>query len=305
MRGFSSQVLVWLIGGLLQLMPFLLHAQAEMMSTGPMVPEPIPPAPMGIIPPAVTPPPVSPFGAVSSVIPPSHLAAPPPGTPPQAKGSAPMHAVPSQASPDMSQAPMKRNPIIEILDFWFGFLPGPNYFPQDKMPIWFASSPEIDRQIRDIFGQDLINAERGEYNHWRDTPRGRLALILLLDQIPRHIYRKQPQEFMFDRMARALVIEGIQKGDDKRLYPIERAFFYLPLEHAEDLQMQNLSVASYQQLLATSPEALKPQMQDFLQAAIMHQQQIARFGRFPYRNAILGRASTPEETVFLMQWKNR
>ena len=212
---------------------------------------------------------------------------------------------PNQISPDMSQVPAERNPIADILDFWFRIPPGPAYFPEDRMSIWFASAPEIDRQIRDIYGQDLINAERGEYNNWRDTPRGRLALILLLDQFPRHIYRGQPQEFTLDRMARALVVEGIQKGDDKRLYPIERAFFYLPLEHAEDLGMQNLSVASYRQLLAESPEAIKPQMESFLQAAIMHQQQIARFGRFPYRNAVLGRESTPEETVFLMQWRNR
>lgn len=292
----------WLIGSLLLLMPFLLHSQAEMISPGPMVPDPIPSAPKGGLPPPVTPSPVGPVRVIPSAIPSSHRAAPP-GVPPQAKEAVPV--IPSQASLDMSQAFMERNPITEILDFWFGFLPGPNYFPQDKMPIWFASSPEIDRQIRDNFGQDVINAERGEYNNWRDTPHGRLALIILLDQFSRHIYRKQPQEFMFDRMARALVIEGIQKGDDKRLYPIERAFFYLPLEHAEDLQMQNLSVASYQQLLVASPEALKPQMEDFLQAAIMHQQQIARFGRFPYRNAILGRDSTPEETVFLMQWRNR
>lgn len=192
--------------------------------------------------------------------------------------------------------------VTDILDFWFGLLPNPAYFPKDKMLLWFSGSPESDRQIRENFTQDVLNAMRGDYNSWRETPKGRLALILLLDQFPRHIYRNTPHSFMFDRMARALVLEGIQKGDDKNLYPIERAFFYLPLEHAEDPEMQGLSVASFRQLLVESPMPLKQQMQSFLQFAILHQQQIDRFGRFPHRNRVLGRESSPEEAVFLNQW---
>jgi uncharacterized protein (DUF924 family) len=191
---------------------------------------------------------------------------------------------------------------LDILNFWFGDLSGPGFFPEDKMSVWFARSPEVDHQIHEDFSEDMINAMRGDYNSWRETPRGRLALILLLDQFPRHIYRNKPQEFMSDRMARALALEGIQKGDDKYLYPIERAFFYLPFEHSEDLGMQNVSVASYQKLLADSPREIKPHMQDILHYAILHQQQIARFGRFPHRNVILGRESKPEEVVFLRQW---
>lgn len=208
-------------------------------------------------------------------------------------------------SSGMPKAALEIDRIEEVLDFWFGFPQGPEYFPDDKMDIWFAGTPEIERQIRDNFFQDVMNAGRGEYNNWRETPRGRLALILLLDQFPRHIYRNKPQAFAFDRMAQALAIEGIQKGDDKFLYPIERAFFYLPLEHSEDIGMQNLSVASYRQLVADSPVSIKPQMEDFLQAAITHQQQIVRFGRFPYRNAVLGRETNPQETVFLMQWSKK
>jgi uncharacterized protein (DUF924 family) len=200
------------------------------------------------------------------------------------------------------KAPLAPERALEILDFWFGNLPNPGFFPRDKVPIWLASTPDIERQIRENFSQDVLDAMRGDYNSWRETPRGRLALILLLDQFTRIIYRNKPQAFMADRMARALALEGIQKGDDKSLFPVERAFFYLPLEHAEDLQLQNLSVAYYRQLLADSPPSIQPQMQAFLQYAILHQQQIARFGRFPYRNAILGRESTPEEVVFLTQW---
>jgi uncharacterized protein (DUF924 family) len=219
--------------------------------------------------------------------------------------------VPPAQGPPLREAPLPGLPpnetlatqrVLDILDFWFGLLPGPGFFPEDKLSIWLAGTPETDRQIRDYFSQDIINAERGDYNSWREFPRGRLALILLLDQFPRHIYRNSPQEFLLDRMARVLVLEGIRKGDDKRLYPIERAFFYLPLEHAEDLDLQDLSVALYRQLVAESPPSIRLPMQGFLQSAIIHQQQIEHFGRFPYRNGILGRESTPEETVFLIQW---
>lgn len=204
--------------------------------------------------------------------------------------------------PFISKAPITPERALDILDFWFGFLPSPDIFPEDKMSIWFADSPEVDRQIRGNFFNDFQNALRGDYNSWRETPRGRLALILLLDQIPRHIYRNKPQEFMSDLMARSLVLEGMQKGDDDQLYPIEKAFFYLPLEHSENLGLQNLSVASYRRLLAEAPMDIKPEMQAFLRYAILHKQQIDRFGRFPHRNPILGRESTPEEVVFLNQW---
>lgn len=189
----------------------------------------------------------------------------------------------------------------EILNFWFGFLPYPDFFPQDKMSVWFKDTPEIDRQMRESFAQDVEKAIRGEYNQWRETPKGRLALILLLDQFSRHLYHNRPQAFLSDPMARGLVLEGMKKGDDQQLYPIEKAFFYLPLEHAEDPAMQALSVESYQRLMLQSPPAIKPVIQEFLQSALMHQQVIARFGRFPHRNRILNRESTPEEIVFLSQ----
>lgn len=246
---------------------------------------------------------------------PSKLVAPPV---PQVVKGIPQHSIPqspiplppvgsaienNHVPPVLPDAPLITDSIPIILDFWFGFLPGPNFFPEEKMRIWFASTPEIDHDIQEMFFKDMINAKQGKYNSWRETPRGRLALILLLDQFSRHVYRGKPQAFMLDQMAKSLVLEGMQKGDDQRLYPIERAFFYLPLEHSENLDIQNLSVNSYRNLLAESPESIRPQMHDFLQSAIAHQQQIIRFGRFPYRNAILGRQSTPEETIFLMQWR--
>lgn len=237
--------------------------------------------------------------------PPAVIEVNPPTTPLSSSVPAIPPSLDNKPSPNLPAPPPGNDRMMSVLDFWFGFLPGPGFFPEDKMSIWFASTPEIDRQIRENFAPDILKAERGEYNYWRETARGRLALILLLDQFPRHIYRDKPQAFMLDRMARAIVLEGMQKGDDKNLYPIERAFFYLPLEHSEDINLQNLSVTSYRQLVAESPEIIQPHMQDFLQSAIMQQQQIARFGRFPHRNTILGRESLPEETVFLMQWGRR
>ena len=212
-------------------------------------------------------------------------------------------SIPSNGQERLPLVSAPRARYEEVLDFWFGSLPGPEYFPVDKLSTWFADSAEVDRQMRDMFSQDIAKAMRGELNSWRDTPRGRLALILLLHQFPRHIYRNQPRAFMSDPMARGLVLEGLQEGDDEELYPIERAFFYLPLEHSEDLGSQNLSVNLYRQLVDQSPIPIKPQMLDFLQSAVLHQQQIARFGRFPQRNAILGRESTPIEVIFLSQWR--
>lgn len=294
MRGYSK--LSCFFGVLLQLAPLLLQAQVETISRGPLIPDPIPPAPVKV---------VAPAPGVALSLPHQQPLPSPPNTPPPTNTSlSDPQIIRNEIPVDKPITEEKAEPFANILIFWFGNLQGADSFPFDKLTVWSVDNPEIDHQIMKHFGQDMVKAQKGEYNSWRNTPRGRLALILLLDQFPRRIYRNQPQSFMSDRMARALAWEGIQKGDDKQLYPIERAFFYLPLEHSEDLKMQDLSVASYQQLVADSPEVLKPQMEDFLRLAVMHHQQIAFFGRFPHRNVILGRESTPEETQFLMRWKN-
>ena len=191
----------------------------------------------------------------------------------------------------------------EILNFWFGILTHPSDLPTNKLPVWLGNNPRVDEYIKDHFFQDLQMARRGELNEWRLTPRGRLALIIILDQFTRRIYPGQLQSISSDGMARGLVLEGIRKKDDEKLFPIERAFFYLPLEHSEDLEMQNLAIYSYEKLLAQSPLTLKPAIQKFLNFAWFHQKQIALFGRFPHRNAMLGRQSTPDELLFLEQFK--
>lgn len=188
-----------------------------------------------------------------------------------------------------------------ILNFWFGPLTGPEHFPANKASLWLAGSPEFGRQIRELFAEEIRLAAIGKLNPWRQTPRGRLALILLLDQFPRHVYRNKPQAYAFDAMAKALVLEGIQLGDDKKLYPVERAFFYLPLQHAEDINLQNQSVSLYQQLVSEAAESMKPQMEAFLRNAILNQQIINRFKRFPHRNKSLGRQSSSQEMIYLNQ----
>lgn len=207
----------------------------------------------------------------------------------------PVHPVVESAEEPSSTLPLRAQ---EILKFWFGPLRGYSDYPTDQSAAWGAGSFTVNEQIRALFEDDVKRAILGNYNVWRETPRGRLALILLLDQFPRNIYANSPRALAADAMARGLVLEGIQRGDDLRLYPIERAFFYLPLKHAEDRGLQEHSVKLYQQLFNQSPENLRPQMQAYLEDAKVHRNIIDRFGRFPNRNFILKRTSTPEEILY-------
>lgn len=188
--------------------------------------------------------------------------------------------------------------IEEIIHFWFGKLSHPNEFPANQISLW-EGSVQGDRLIKERFLNDYNQAVLGHYNSWRETPEGRLALIILLDQFPRHIYTDQAQMFASDKMALGLAAEGIQTGADQQLYPIEKAFFYMPFQHAENLEMQAISVDLYHKLVLQSPLPIRPIMQEFLRLAIKHQEVIKRFGRFPHRNKILGRVSSPEERVYL------
>lgn len=214
--------------------------------------------------------------------------------------SASVQGSPLIANPNMDDSsPQKR--IQKVLDFWFGPLPTPQTYPEDKVALWFVGGPEMDREISSRFGEEVRQANSGQLNSWRETARGRLALILLLDQFPRYMYRNNALAYASDAMARGLVLEGLQKGEDKQLLPVERAYFYMPLQHSEDINLQNLSVQLYSQLANEAPEAIKPQMEAFLRYAILHQQTISKFKRFPNRNRVLGRPSTVEEALYMYQ----
>jgi uncharacterized protein (DUF924 family) len=186
-----------------------------------------------------------------------------------------------------------------ILAFWFGeerCAPSPL-----QMRLWFGGEPETDLLIGDRFGQAVAAALDGAYEEWTQTPAGMQALILLLDQFPRNIFRGSPRAYAGDARALALCCQGLADSLDRQLSLTERAFFYLPLEHAEDLQMQERSVEVFRRLLEEAPPDGQEVARGFLDYAIRHRDIIARFGRFPHRNRVLGRPSTPTEEAFLRE----
>lgn len=189
----------------------------------------------------------------------------------------------------------------DILDFWFGDDEDDGRLGEARAALWFSKSVERDQEIEERFGSELEAASRNERSSWAESPRGRLALIVLLDQFSRNVFRDTPRAFAQDSLALDLCLEGLERGDDLELRPIERTFFYLPMEHSEDGEIQDRSVASFRTLAAAVPEAWRSLFEGYTDYAERHREIIARFGRFPHRNAILGRDSTSEELEFLRQ----
>jgi uncharacterized protein (DUF924 family) len=191
----------------------------------------------------------------------------------------------------------------KILNYWFGQLTE-NEVPSSHLyGMWFGKKDEVDEYIKTNFEADLNSATEGKLQSWEDTPRGALALIILLDQFSRNMYRGTKKAFSQDSLALEVCLKGINKGFDKRLHPVERLFFYMPLQHSENLEMQKKSVESFSNLekLFSSPRPLALMISGFKEYADRHYVIIERFGRFPHRNEILGRKSTPEEIEFLKQ----
>ena len=181
----------------------------------------------------------------------------------------------------------------DILDFWF--LPESDPGHGHSRPEWFRKDAAFDAVIGERFGATIEQALAGEFVEWDNDPHGALARILLLDQFTRNVFRDTPRAFAGDPLAQAAARSVVDAGRDRLLAPALRWFFYMPFEHAEDLALQERSVALFN-VLATEPE-----MTDIAQYAVRHRDIIARFGRFPHRNRILGRDSTPEEIEFLKQ----
>ena len=188
-----------------------------------------------------------------------------------------------------------------VLDFWFGSSGTATEIVGRQRKLWFAKSAANDQAVIDQFADTLVAATAGRLDHWADTPRGRLALLVVFDQFPHHIHRNQPQAFATDPQALALSLAAIKAGDEQHLTPIERVFLYLPLEHAESNEMQDWSVALYEKLAREAAIEERALFDDFLKYARQHRDVVARFGRFPHRNAILGRPSTDDELEFLKQ----
>ena len=185
----------------------------------------------------------------------------------------------------------------EVLEFWFGRGPWDAARLAERSEFWFGAGD--DAQVRSRLEPMLERAARGEFASWAASPKRRLALIILFDQVPRNAYRGTAAAFAFDREALALTVEGMQLAADAALDPLERLFFYLPLEHAESLEAQETAVAALDRLAGDAPEHLREFCVYCAGFARQHRDIIAKFGRFPHRNAVLGRESTAAEIEWL------
>jgi len=171
----------------------------------------------------------------------------------------------------------------DVLDFWFA---------EGMAARWFKADEAFDQEVRQLLLPLHEQAAEGRLDHWQESAPGALALVILLDQVPRNMFRGEPRAFATDAQALAVTKRALAKGFDQELRQVERVFLYLPLEHCEDLADQELCV----QLTSALDE--NPEWGDY---ARRHRDVIARFGRFPHRNAVLGRETTPEEAVFLQE----
>jgi len=175
----------------------------------------------------------------------------------------------------------RENPIKSVLDFWF---------VESGASKWFKGGPDFDAEITHRFSEIHAKAKAEEFNHWRENPEGALALILVLDQFSRNMFRADARAFACDDYAREIARKAISDGFDKLVAKEATPFVYMPFMHSEDLADQNFCVELF--------EGFAPQGGN-LRFAILHRDIIAQFGRFPHRNDALGRTSTPEEIAYL------
>ncbi len=189
--------------------------------------------------------------------------------------------------------------IEAILDFWFKEqeLSAPQI--DRRMDIWFGEDPVFDLEIKKEFADDVDRACEGKLDHWAVEPHGRLALIILIDQFRRNIHRNTAEAFSKDRLALKLCVEGAMEKLDRGLTPIQRVFFYMPLQHAESKKVQAKAVALYNRLAESVSKTYQETFLTVAQFAELHKDIIDRFGRFPHRNQLLGRDNTPEEDEYL------
>jgi uncharacterized protein (DUF924 family) len=182
----------------------------------------------------------------------------------------------------------------DVLDFWFGPAGSPVHGTQRKE--WFTKDDAFDRTIHDRFGATVERALRGELTAWADEPRSALARILILDQFTRNVFRGTPRAFAGDGQALAAASAMVGARQDEALPAFMRSFAYMPFEHAEGLAMQDEAVRLFTRLAAAEPACAS-----MLDYAHRHRSVIGRFGRFPHRNAVLGRLSTAEELAYLKE----
>jgi uncharacterized protein (DUF924 family) len=196
---------------------------------------------------------------------------------------------------------MSREKQNLILNFWFG---DNSLKPLANKNLWFSSDSEIDDDIRMRFKDLLTEAAKGGFDAWANTPNGALALVILLDRFPRHIYRNHPQSYAFDPKALAIAQMALNSKLEKNLSTVERCFLYLPFEQSEKLEDQRRSVELFSSLFNEAEIEEREFIAHILKTAVRHHDMIESFGRFPDRNEILGRPSTPPEKEFLDRIKS-
>ena len=187
----------------------------------------------------------------------------------------------------------------DVTTFWFRDATRSPEALERRGAVWFGAEPAFDRECATRFAVSLEDAARGALDDWTGTPQGRLALVILLDQMPRNIHRGSPAAFAHDEQAAAHCIAGIESGQDHSLHPVERVFLYMPLQHAEDLGLQHRSVERFESLAAEVDDAWRDRFAENAHYARLHRDIVERFGRFPHRNRVLGRESTEEELSYL------
>lgn len=189
--------------------------------------------------------------------------------------------------------------IDAILAFWFKEqeLSAPQI--DRRMDIWFGEDEVFDHECKKEFSGDVDEASEGKLDHWAHEPLGRLALILLLDQFRRNIYRNTAEAFAMDKAALKLCVEGAMEKKDRGLTPIQRAFFYMPLQHTESRRVQAKGVEIYNRLSEAVSPTYRETFETIAQFAELHHDIVVQFGRFPHRNVLLNRKNTPEEDEYL------
>jgi uncharacterized protein (DUF924 family) len=189
--------------------------------------------------------------------------------------------------------------IDAILSFWFKeqSLSAPQI--DRRMEIWFSEDPVFDHEIQKEFADEVARACKGDLDHWGANSQGRLALIILIDQFRRNIHRNTAKAFSKDRLALKLCVQGAMEKMDHGLTPIQKVFYYMPLQHAESRKVQAKSVELYRRLAETVSPTYRETFMTVLQFAELHKDIIDQFGRFPHRNKLLNRENTPEENEYL------
>ena len=205
--------------------------------------------------------------------------------------------------PDAKETALELNPAStdhrQVIEFWFGELPMRPDAMAGRQKLWYGADAATDTLIRDRFGALVDAAVAGSYRNWEREARSRLALIVVLDQFTRNIHRGRAGAFAGDARALGLALDAIDRGMDREIDPIPRRFFYMPLQHAEDLAVQERSVRISERFDAECAAAFENYSGGLAPYAREHRDIVARFGRFPHRNQALGRQSTADELAYL------